>query len=89
MSRNIVRTNVIVTSLLRQEDKKPPSGQSQMDDMHEQLLLREVRHKKVITLKSHASAEFGTAAWSAAASDTQPVETLLSITAVHAAIIIV
>ena len=49
---------------------------SQMDDMHEQLLLREAHHQRVMTLKSHASAEFGTAAWPAAASDSQSVETL-------------
>jgi hypothetical protein len=44
--------------------------------MHEQLLLREAHHQRVMTLKSHASAEFGTAAWPVAASDSQPVETL-------------
>ena len=69
----MLRTTVIVPNLLRQQDKKPPSGQSQMEDMHGHLL-REVHHKKVMTLKRYASAEFTTAAWPVTASDLQPVE---------------
>ena len=67
---------VIASSLLLQQDKKPPSGQSQMEDMYDHLLLRQAHHQRVMTLQRHASAQFRIAAWPAAASDSEPVEAL-------------